>query len=125
MLARVTIAIGALLTIGGLWGYFGTGMKSITPLAPALPALIILVCGLVALNKAKASSWLMGAQLVAFITLVFCIPNVLKTPQLLDGSAERPSAVALSLVFAALLTIYLAISIPSTLKRPQPPARAS
>lgn len=117
IVARVTIVFGLILSALGLYGYFGTGMKSLTPLLPAIPAIIILVCGIVALNKAKETVWTMAAQMLTFITLIVCLPNISKLPDVFAGVAERPFAVWLAVGFAALSLLYLLITIPMTLQR--------
>lgn len=117
MLARITIAVGLILSGVGLYGYFGTGMKSLTPLLPAIPALLILLCGLIALKKSKESNWIMTAQLLSFFTLVVCIPNIMKTSDVIAGTAERPIAVILALIFAAVIVIYLLVTLPIAMRR--------
>ncbi|MGB3414268.1 MAG: hypothetical protein WBA28_06085 [Microbacteriaceae bacterium] len=124
MLSGLTILVGLALSGGGIYGYINSGMTSFTPLIPLLPAVLILICGLVSLNAAKRSTWLMGAQLLAFVTLIFCIPNALKISEVLAGTADRPFAVWLSVGFAAIVGVYLLITVPATmLTRTKVPAR--
>lgn len=66
-----SIVFGLLLTILGLWGYFGTGTPSHTPLIPAAVGLVLVVLGVVATLREGARKHAMHAA--AAVGLLGCL----------------------------------------------------
>ena len=109
----ITIALGVILVILGLAGYFLTGGVSLTALIPAAFGLVIAVCGVIARDERKRKHAMHGAVVVALLGFLGTVRGLLKIGAVLDGSAARPAAVISQTVMALLTIGYIVMAVRS------------
>jgi len=110
----LTLSIGSLLTATGVIAWFATSMSSVTSLIPAFVGVLLLIIGLVARRGENVRQHAMHvAMVVALLGALGSLMNVAKIGSLIDGSAERPAAIVVSLIMFVALVVYLATGIRS------------
>ena len=112
-MASTTIALGVVLIVLGLAGYFLTGMTSITALIPAFFGLVLALLGFVARDERKRKHAMHGAVLVALLGFAGSVPGLLKIGDYFNGTAARPAAVISQSVMAVLTLGYIILAIRS------------
>lgn len=112
-MTRLTLAVGGVLIVAGLIGFFASGAASVTALIPAFVGLLLVITGLVARKPDLTKHALHVAMVVALFGIVGSIGNVIEIGDLFDGSAERPAAIVLSAVMLVVLVAYLIAGIRS------------
>jgi hypothetical protein len=116
----ITLALGVVLIILGLAGYFLTGAVSLTALIPAAFGLVIAGAGLMARDEGKRKHAMHAAVAVALLGFLGSIRGVLQIGALLDGTAARPAAVVSQTLMAVLTLGYIVMAVRSFIQ-----ARAS
>jgi amino acid transporter len=109
----ITIALGVVLIILGLGGYFLTGAVSLTALIPAAFGLVIAVAGLMARDERKRKHAMHAAVAVALLGFLGSIRGLLQIGALLDGTAARPAAVVSQTIMAVLTLGYIVMAVRS------------
>ena len=110
----VTIALGVILTLLGLWGYFGLGSPSITALIPAFFGIPFLVLGIVARNERYLKHAMHGAAALAVLAFLGTVPGLVKAFAMLRGAAvQRPTAVTVQAIVAILSLVFVVLCIVS------------
>jgi hypothetical protein len=112
-MASVTIALGAVLVVLGLAGYFLTGRVSLTALIPAYFGVVLSLLGMLALREGMRKHAMHVAVFVALLGLLGSFRGVLNIGSLLDGTAARPAAVVSQTVMAALTLGYIVMAVRS------------
>jgi hypothetical protein len=112
-MASTTIALGVILIVVGLAGYFLTGMVSVTALIPAVFGLVIALAGLLARDERRRKHAIHGAVLVALLGFLGTVRGLISIGDVFDGTAERPAAVIAQAVMALLTLGYLILAIRS------------
>lgn len=111
-MAKITIGYAVLLIVIGVGFYAGTGRTSMTALIPAFFGLPIFICGLLALKDAyrkHAMHLAVALGLFAFIGAAMrAVPGL---PALIQGTAERPSAIVAQLLMAGLSLIFVVLGV--------------
>lgn len=113
MITKLTLTIGALLTLTGVIAYGMTGGVSLTAMIPSLVGVLLLVAGGLASTPKLHRHAIHGALAVALLGALGSVMNVVKVGQLFAGTAERPAAIWASLVMFVLLVIHLGFGISS------------
>lgn len=114
-MASTTIALGVVLIVLGLAGYFLTGMVSVTALIPAFFGVVIGLCGLIARDERKRKHAMHAAVFIALIGFAGSVPGLLKIADVFDGTAARPAAVISQSIMAVLTLGYVIVAIRSFL----------
>ena len=109
----ITIALGVILVILGLAGYFLTGGVSLTALIPAAFGLVIAVCGVIARDERKREHAMHGAVVVALLGFLGTVRGLLQIGAVFDGSAARPAAVISQSIMAVLTLGYIVVAVRS------------
>ena len=112
-MASTTIALGVVLIVLGLLGYFLTGAASVTALIPAFFGLVIALLGLVARDESKRKHAMHGAVVVALLGFLGSARGLMQVGGVFDGTAARPAAVVSQSVMAVLTLVYLVMAIRS------------
>lgn len=108
-----TIALGVVLIVLGLTGYFLTGAASVTALIPAFFGIVIALLGLVAREERRRKHAIHAAVVVALIGFLGSFRGLLGIGDVFAGTAARPAAV-LSQSLMALLTLgYIVMAVRS------------
>ena len=113
MITKLTLAIGALLTLTGVIAYVATGGVSLTAMIPSAVGVLLLAAGWLARNPRLHRHAIHGALAVALLGALGSAMNVAKVGQLFAGTAERPGAIWASLVMFVALVVYLALGVRS------------
>lgn len=110
----LTIWTGGLLTVTGVIAYAVTSAASVTALIPAFVGILLIVAGAVALRWDGARMHAIhAALLVALVGALGSLRNVAAIGDAIDGTAERPAAIWVSLIMLVVLVAYLAVGIRS------------
>ena len=117
----ITLALGVVLIVLGLAGYFLTGAVSLTALIPAAFGLVIAVAGLMARDEGKRKHAMHAAVTVALLGFLGSIRGVLQIGALLDGTAARPAAVVSQTIMAVLTLGYIVMAVRSFIQARKPP----
>ena len=112
-MASTTIALGVVLIVLGLVGYFMTGMVSITALIPAFFGLALALLGLVARDERKRKHAIHAAVVVALIGFAGSVGGLLQIGSVFDGTAARPAAVISRTLMSVLTLGYIILAVQS------------
>ena len=112
-MTKLTLTIGALLTLTGVIAYLTTGMASFTALIPSAVGVLLLIAGWIARDPKLHRHAIHGALAVALLGALGSLMNVVKVPQLLSGTVERPGAIIASTLMFVLLLAYLVVGVNS------------
>lgn len=113
-MVALTVTVGSLLTATGVIAWVVTSMSSITALIPAFVGVLMLLAGLIARRGEAVRRHAMHASMaIALLGALGSLMNVAKIGSLLDGTAERPAAIVVSLIMFVALVVYLAFGIRS------------
>lgn len=113
-MASLTIAIGVLLTLLGLGGYFGSGMVSVTALIPAVFGVLLLLAGVLARNPTRRKMAMHIAVVVGLLGFLGSVSGIPKTFALLQGeTVERPAAAIAQAVMALLTGVFVVFCVRS------------
>ncbi len=112
-LNKLTTTVGAALVLVGVAFYAATSFASLTAMIPALVGLLILAAGLVARRPGLHKHGIHAALGVALLGALGSLMNVAKIGSLLDGTAERPAAIAESAIMFVVLVGYLIVGVRS------------
>lgn len=109
----VTIALGVVLIILGLAGYFLTGAVSVTALIPAFFGLVLAVAGVIARDPGKRKHAMHAAVVVALLGFLGSARGLLQIGALMNGTAARPAAVLSQTIMAVLTLVYIVMAVRS------------
>ena len=110
----VTIAVGAVLVVLGLAGFYGTGATHYTALIPAGFGLAFLALGLLALKGALRMFAMHVAAMLGLLGSAFTVKGLWSLPALLSGGAvDRPGAVIAKSVMAVVCAVYFILCVTS------------
>lgn len=111
---RLTLVIGAVLTVLGVVAYAATGAASLTALIPSVVGVLLLACWLVASRRPAAHRHAIHAALaVALLAALGSLMNVARIGDLFAGTAENPGAVLTSTIMFLLLVGYVVVGVRS------------
>ena len=116
----IAIIIGIILDLLAVFGYFGTGAKSITALIPGIFGTIILLCGVVAHWKESLRKHVM--HVAALVSLLGCIGGFMRAGRkalyLIMGQPVLPSptAVWLQVSFGLICLVFFLLCVCSFLR---------
>lgn len=106
-----SILCGVLLILVGVIGYlYGLSGENASPTAliPALFGLLLVIFGFIGKAKESLRKHIMhAAVLVGLLGFLATASSFLKIPALLNGTAERPSAVAAQLAMAIICLFFV------------------
>ncbi len=111
-----TIALGGVLIILGLAGYFLTGAKSLTALIPAAFGLVMALSGLLARDERKRKHAMHTAVVVALLGFLGSFRGLLQIGDVVDGTAARPAAIVVQTIMAVLTLGYIVMAVRSFVK---------
>jgi len=109
----VTVALGVVLIILGLAGYFLTGGVSVTALIPAAFGVVLAVAGLLARDPGKRKHAMHAAVVVALLGFLGSARGLLQIGALVNGTAARPAAVISQTIMAVLTLVYIVMAVRS------------
>ena len=111
-----TIALGSVLIVLGLAGYFLTGAVSLTALIPAAFGLVMALSGLLARDERKRKHAIHTAVVVALLGFLGSFRGLLQIGDVVDGTAARPAAIVVQTIMAVLTLGYIVMAVRSFVK---------
>ena len=110
-MARITIAVGVLLIVLGLIGYFGTGMVSWTALIPAFFGLPLVILGVLALQEGLRKHAMHAAVVVGLIGFLGGAFSFVR-PLLSEGEM-KPMAATMQALMALICAVFVGLGVKS------------
>ena len=106
---KVSVVFGFLLSVLGLYGYFGMGRASITALIPLFIGVPIIILGLLAFNEKRIKDSMHAASVLVLLGLIGSVYRFLKKAMMgnLDGSSM------ILIIMSVLCIIFLILAINS------------
>ena len=108
-MANTTIGFGAALIAVGLFGYFRSGMVSLTALIPAAFGLLLALAGFLARDESRRKHAMHGAAVVGLLG----VSAVIRPAKALAGGADVNLAIVLQLLMAALSAFFVGLCLRS------------
>jgi fluoride ion exporter CrcB/FEX len=112
-----SIITGILLILLGIIGYvigMNNGNASPTALIPAVFGLLLVILGFLAKSKENLRKHLMHAAVViGLLGFLATASSILKIPDVLSGTAERPSAVVSQFAMALICLVFVIMCVNS------------
>jgi len=113
-MAKISIIIGVLLIILGLYGYFGLNSESVTALIPAFVGLPLLILGWFALNEKYRKT---SMHIAAAIALLGFIGSAMRAvPALFKNEIANQEAFTVQMLMAVLCLIFVVQAVQSFIK---------
>ncbi|HLR94470.1 MAG TPA: hypothetical protein VK053_08095 [Jiangellaceae bacterium] len=112
-MTTLTVTIGGILTATGIIAYVVSGAASVTALIPSFVGILLLICALLARKPALHQHAIHAALVVAVLGAAGSLMNVAQIGDLFAGTAERPSAIVVSIIMFVLLVYYIAMGVRS------------
>lgn len=112
----LTMAYGWALTSLGVGGYVASGRSSRTALIPAAFGIPLVGLGFAAGVPGLRRVALGGAVTLAAVGAAATVRSLGKIPEVIDGRAERPLAVASQSAMAVLSLAYLSVAGPALVR---------
>jgi uncharacterized membrane protein len=113
-MAKSSIAFGIILIILGVISYFGISSESVTALIPAFLGVIVLILGFLALNEKYMKHSMHAVAVLMLLGFAGTVSGLIKFFKMISGEVfERPSAITVQAVMAALCLIFLIFAIKS------------
>ena len=110
-MSKITIAVGAVLIVLGLIGYFGTSMVSWTALIPAFFGLPLVILGVLALQEGWRKHAMHAAVVVGLIGFLGGAFSFVRP--LLSGSEMKPMAAAMQALMALTCAVFVGLGVKS------------
>ncbi|NDL57150.1 hypothetical protein [Phytoactinopolyspora mesophila] len=112
-MTAVTLVVGGLLTLAGIIAYAVSDAASATALIPSVVGVLLLVCGLLARKASIHKHAIHAAMVIALLGALGSLMNVVQIGDLIDGTAERPAAIVVSIIMFVILVAYLVLGVRS------------
>lgn len=110
----LTIALGAVLIVLGIAGYFMTGRQSATALIPVIPGVLFVILGVVAGKPAARKHAMHAAAALALLGALGTIGGLVKFFRMLGGAeVDRPAAVRSQAIMCVLCVVFVILCIRS------------
>jgi len=106
---KVSVVFGILLSVLGLYGYFGMGRVSVTALIPLFIGIPIIILGILAFNEKNLKNSMHVASVLVFLGLIGSVYRLLQ--KIIIGNVDNSSIVLI--IMAAICIIFLILAINS------------
>jgi hypothetical protein len=115
-MTKTTKWFGLALVVLGIVGFIGSGAESLTALIPSVIGLVLVGLGFAGQQEDRRALTMHIAVVVALIGFLGSAMGLADLPDLLAGEdLERPWAVAVQSIMAAVLLVYMVLAIKSFL----------
>jgi len=109
-MVSITRAVGFLLILLGVVGYFATGGASITALIPAMVGAVFLILALVARSPEARRHVMHAAVAIALLAVIGGVPRIITAVN--AGDIGRPAVIA-QIAMATILAVYVLLGVKS------------
>lgn len=106
---KVSVVFGILLSVLGLYGYFGMGRVSVTALIPLFIGIPIIILGILAFNEKNLKNSMHVASVLVLLGLIGSVYRLLQ--KIIIGNVDNSSIVLI--IMAAICIIFLILAINS------------
>jgi hypothetical protein len=106
---KISVVIGILLSVLGLYGYFGMGMVSVTALIPLFIGIPIIILGLIAFDEQKLKHSMHASSVLVLLGLIGSLYRLAHNIILGNLGSSSMILVLMSLI----CIIFLALAINS------------
>jgi uncharacterized membrane protein len=106
---KISIVFGVLLSVLGLYGYFGMGKVSITALIPLFIGVPILILGVLAFDKQRLKHSMHAASVLIILGLIGCLYRLVH--KIIIGNIDESSIILI--LMSAICIIFLILAINS------------
>jgi len=105
---KVSIVFGFLLSVLGLYGYFGMGRVSITALIPLFIGVPIIILGLLAFNEKRIKDSMHAASVLVLLGLIGSVYRFLQ--KVIMGNLDGSSMILIIMSVLCIIFLILAIN---------------
>jgi hypothetical protein len=105
---KISVAIGIILCVLGLYGYFGTGMVSVTALIPLFIGLPIIILGLLAFDEQKLKHSMHAASVLVLLGLIGSLYRL--AHNIILGNIGSSSLILILMSIICIVFLVLAIN---------------
>jgi uncharacterized membrane protein HdeD (DUF308 family) len=113
-MAKFTVYLGIIFIALGLIAYFGISSESVTALIPTFFGIPFTILGIVAQRERYRKHAMHGAAALALLGFIGTIGGFIKFFSLIaGGSVDRPEAVTVQALMAALCLVFLVLAVKS------------
>ncbi len=113
-MANTTILVGAVLTLVGIIGFFGTGQSSPTALIPAAFGLLLVALGIIARNEKLRKHAMHAAAVVGLLGFLGSASGIWQLVKMMMGEeVVRPEAAIARSVMAIVCLVFVGLTVRS------------
>lgn len=113
----VTLVVGLLLSLIGIFGYVFSESRSLTALIPLVFGTLLDTCGALALNPKLKKHAMHGASVIALVGIIGSAPGAIKFLQLITGGdVARPLAAKVQAAMFVICVVFLMLCVRSFLE---------
>ena len=105
---KVSIVFGFLLSVLGLYGYFGMGRVSITALIPLFIGVPVIILGLIAFNEKRIKDSMHAASVLVLLGLIGSVYRFLQ--KVIMGNLDGSSMILIIMSVLCIIFLILAIN---------------
>ena len=105
---KISVVIGILLSILGLYGYFGMGMVSVTALIPLFIGIPIIILGLFAFDEQKLKHSMHAASVLVLLGLIGSLYRLVHN--IILGNIGSSSMILVLMSIICIIFLVLAIN---------------
>jgi uncharacterized membrane protein len=105
---KISVVIGLLLSILGLYGYFGMGMVSVTALIPLFIGIPIIILGLFAFDEQKLKHSMHAASVLVLLGLIGSLYRL--AHNIILGNTGSSSMILVLMSIICIIFLVLAIN---------------
>lgn len=105
---KISVLFGTLLSVLGLYGYFGMGRASVTALIPLFIGVPIIILGVLAFDEKKVKHTMHIASVLVLLGLIGSVYRFLE--KLINGNMDSSSIVLIIMIVICIIFLMLAIN---------------
>ena len=105
---KTSVVIGIILSVLGLYGYFGMGMVSITALIPLFIGIPIIILGLLAFDEQKLRNTMHAASVLVLLGLIGSLYRL--AHNIILGNMGSSSMILVLMSLICIIFLVLAIN---------------
>lgn len=111
---KLSIVLGIIFIVMGLYGYFGISSESITALIPTFFGIPLLVLGWIGLDEKYLKHTMHGAAVLTLLGFAGTVSGLIKFFRMLGGEEmQRPAAVTVQAIMSILCLLFLIFAVKS------------
>ena len=105
---KISVVLGSLLSVMGLYGYFGMGEVSITALIPLFIGVPIIILGVLAFDEQRIKHAMHAASVLILLGLIGSLYRL--THKIILGNIDESSIILILMSVICIIFLILAIN---------------